>query len=131
MGPGARTGALVIVLKSLTQQLVSAGCTPVEQVVEPDFHHLDIAIAGAERIARKDRGRGWNEESPVAQPEIVVFELHRPIVREGVFEAGADQPAAGVVAAVGECAKATAGDGHARRWTRRRQCCRRRRIRSN
>src|SRR6516165_6664935 len=115
MGPGARTGALVIVLKSLTQQLVSAGCTPVEQVVEPDFHHLDIAIAGAERIARKDRGRGWNEESPVAQPEIVVFELHRPIVREGVFKASADQPAAGVVAAVGECAEATAGDGHARR----------------
>ena len=92
-------------LKSLTQQLVPARCAPVEQVVEPDFHHLDIAVAGGERIAGEDRGRGWNEEGPVAQPEIVVFHLHRPVVREGVFEASAEQPAAGVVAAVGECAK--------------------------
>jgi len=104
----------VIVLKSLTQQLVSARCAPVEQVVEPDFHHLDIAVAGGERIAGKDQGRGRYDEGPVAQPEIVVFQLHRPIVREGVFEARAEQPAAGIVAAVGECAEAAAGERHAR-----------------
>ena len=83
---------------------------PVEQVVDPNFHHLEIAGVGGERITGKERGRGRNEESPAAQTEIVVFELHRPIVRERIFEASAYQPAEGaVVAAVNE-----GGEGRAR-----------------
>src|SRR6516165_7164300 len=111
MGSGARTEALVIVLNSDVNSVIVSGCAPVEQVVEPNFEHLDIAVAGGERIAGKERGRGRNHEGPVAQPEIVVFQLHRPIVCEGVFETSADQPTAGAPAAVGgECAGGTAGE---------------------
>ena len=39
---------------------------PVEQVVDTHFHHLDIAVVGGERIAGKERGRGRNDEGPVA-----------------------------------------------------------------
>ena len=46
----------------------------------------------------------------VAQPEIVVFELHRPSVRERIFEAKACQPTAGDVAAVGEAEGAAVND---------------------
>ena len=67
-----------------------SGCAPVEQIVEPNFEHLDIAVVGSERISHKERGPGRNDEGPVAQPEIVVFQLHRPIVREGVLEARAE-----------------------------------------
>ena len=61
-----------------------------------------IAIAGGERIAGKERGRDRNGESPVAQPEIVVLELQRPMGRERPFGVSADQPAASaVVVAIG------------------------------
>jgi hypothetical protein len=98
------------------QRSVSRGnrCAPVEEIVDTNFHHLDIAIVGGERIACKERGPGRNEERPVAQSEIVVFELHRPIVRERIFEASAHQPAAGAVVAARE-AKGTAVERHARR----------------
>ena len=44
------------------EELVShARRARVEQVIETNFHHLDIAIVGGERIARKERGRGRNE----------------------------------------------------------------------
>ena len=88
---------------------------PVEQVVDTNFHHLDIAVAGGERIAGKERGRGRNGESPVAQPEIVVLELQRQMRRKRPFGASADQPAAGGVAAVGEVGEGPAGDRRARR----------------
>ena len=39
---------------------------PVEPVVDTNFHHLDIAVVGGERIAGKERGRGRNDEGPVA-----------------------------------------------------------------
>jgi hypothetical protein len=96
------------------QRSVSGGnrCAPVEEIIDTNFHHLDIAIVGGERIACKERGPGRNDESPVAQSEIVVFELHRPIVRERIFEASAYQPTAGAVAAVGETER-TAGERHA------------------
>jgi hypothetical protein len=51
--------------------VIVSGCAPVEQVVEPNFHNLDIAVVGGERVAAKDRGRGRYEEGPVAQPEII------------------------------------------------------------
>ena len=117
-GSGARTGALVIAeVKSGIEQLISGGNrhVPVEQVVDTNFDHLDIAIVGGERIAGKERGLGRNHESSVAQAEIVVLEFHRPIVPERIFEASAHQPAAGVVAAVGEGGECTAGERHARR----------------
>ena len=97
------------------QRLVSGGnrCTPVEQVVHANFHHLDIAIVGGERVASKRVGRRErNDESPVAKAEIVVFELHCP--RERIFEARAYQPAPGVVAAVREVGEGTARERHAR-----------------
>src|SRR5271163_3936702 len=77
------------------QRLVSGGnrCAPVEQVVDPDFHHLDIAVVGGEPIAGKERGGGRNDEGPVAQTEIIVFQPHHPIVRERIFVASAYQPA--------------------------------------
>src|SRR5215472_8950852 len=98
-----------------SQQLISAGNrrAPVEQVVDSNFYHLDIAIVvGGERIADKERGRGRNDESPVAQPEIIVLELHRPIVRKRIFAANADQPAAVVVVAA--VCEVTAGERYAR-----------------
>ena len=88
---------------------------PVPQVSHTNFHHLGVVVAGGERIAGKKRGRGRNGESPVAQPEIVVLELQRPMRRERPFGASADQPAAGVVAAVGEVGEGPAGDRYARR----------------
>ena len=39
---------------------------PVEQVVDTNFDHLDVAVVGGERIAGKERGRGRNDEGPVA-----------------------------------------------------------------
>src|SRR6516225_4314855 len=115
MGSGARTEALVIVLNSDVNSVIVSGCAPVEQVVEPNFYHLNIAVEVVEGIVGEERGRGRNEQSPVSQPEIVVFELHRPIVRERIFDANACQPAVGVVAAVGEGGEGTAGERHARR----------------
>ena len=64
-GPGARTGARVIALKSDVSSVIVSGCAPVEQVVEPNFHHLDIAVVGGERVAAKDWGRGRYDEGPV------------------------------------------------------------------
>src|SRR5215470_2693289 len=60
---------------------------PVPQIVHPNFEHLHIAVAGGEGIAGKERGRGRNGETPVAQPEIVVLELQRPMRRERPFGA--------------------------------------------
>ena len=75
-----------------------------------------IAIAGGERIAGKERGRDRNGESSVAQPEIVLLELQRPMGRERPFGAGADQPAASaVVVAIGEVGQGRAAERHARR----------------
>ena len=92
---------------------------PVPQVVHPNFHHLDIAVGGGERIAGKQRGRDRNGESPVAQPEIVVLELQRPMRRERPFKASADQPAASdVVVAIAEAGQGRAAEIHAGRKVR-------------
>ena len=64
---------------------------------------------GGEPIAGKERGGGRNDEGPVAQPEIIVFQPHRPILRERPFVPSAEQPA-DVVAAIG--GEVTAGERH-------------------
>src|SRR6516162_9796514 len=95
------------------ESIVPAGnrWAPVEQVVEPKFKLLNVAVVGGERIASKDWGRGWNAKTPVAQSDVIVLHLHRPIRHEHPFDASAHQPAAIVVAAAVEVA---AGDGHPR-----------------
>ena len=87
---------------------------PVPQVVHPNFHHLEIAVVGGERVAGKERGRDRNGESSVAQPEIVVLELQRPMGRERPFGASADQPAASAIVAIGEVGQGSAAQRHAR-----------------
>src|SRR5205814_7407545 len=74
-------------LKLKIESIVSGGsrCAPVEQVVDPKFELLNIAVVRGERIAGKDRGRGWNGESPVAQSEIIVLHLNRPIHSRSSF----------------------------------------------
>ncbi len=46
-------------------------------------------------------GSGGHDKGAAGQPQKVVFDLHRPVVDEGILDAGADQEAA-VAAAIAE-----------------------------
>jgi hypothetical protein len=75
---------------------------PVEQVINANSHHLNVAIVGGDYVAHGGgRESGWDRERLIAQTDIIVFHPRRPIVGESPFETGARRPA-GVGIVVGE-----------------------------
>src|SRR6185295_371695 len=61
-------------------------CRRLELEVNADFHLLDVAIEFKPAAAGKPGKRF------VGEPKKVILEFRRPIGRQGIFEAGADQP---------------------------------------
>jgi hypothetical protein len=73
---------------------------PIEQVINPDRHHLNVATAGRERV-RTDDGDRYRERI-VAQPYVVVLQFGSPIISESPFYASTTHPTAvGVTVADG------------------------------
>src|SRR5215471_12998075 len=76
---------------------------PIEQVVDPHLHHLNVAVALGESVAGEESGPSRDSKCPIVQPKIIILDLRRPIGRESPFDAHAYQPAAvGVVAQGGD-----------------------------
>src|ERR1700692_1894411 len=69
-----------------------------EQEIDPNRRHLDVVAASGESVADEERGPDWNSECSATQPDIVILELHRPIVCEGPFDTSAREPPADGVA---------------------------------
>src|SRR5215471_14763775 len=91
-----------------------AVATPIEQVVDPHLHHLNVAVALGESVAGEQWGDpSRNNKCPIIQPKIIILELRRPIGREGPLDTRAHQPAAvGVVVGGGDrCAGRQIVDG--------------------
>src|SRR5262249_10822456 len=86
----------------------------VEQVVDAAGEHIDRTTCAVECGTRRNQRRSdRNGVASVAQPEIVELDLRGPIVGDGVFDAGAEQPAAVGVAVAESSGSAGAhiGDG--------------------
>jgi hypothetical protein len=66
---------------------------PIEHVIDTELHHLDIRVADGESIAGEEPS-GWNSNRPAPQPQIIILDLRRPIVRKSPFNARAHQPTA-------------------------------------
>src|SRR6266487_5201221 len=80
-----------------------AVAAPIEQVVDPHLHHLNVAVALGESVAGEEREPSGNSKCPIIQPKIIILDLRRPIGRESPLDARAYQPAAvGVVVGGGD-----------------------------
>jgi hypothetical protein len=87
--------------KGLASRSVTVA-VPIEPVVDPHLHHLDVAVVLSE-LSGEEWGASRNSKCPIVQPQITIFDLRRPIGRESPFDARAQQPAAvGVVVGGGE-----------------------------
>jgi len=74
---------------------------PTEPVVDAELHQLNIVVVAGDRVTGKRRDdSARHDKAPAAKRDEVIFEFRRPIVGEGVFDAGADHPAAERVAGV-------------------------------
>src|SRR5262249_10411612 len=104
-------GSATLVQKFRRSVAVAA---PIEQVVDPHLHHLNVAVALGESVAGEEWGDpSRNNKGPIIQPKIIILDLCRPIGRESPLDARAHQPAAvGVVVGGGDrCAGRQIGDG--------------------
>src|SRR5215831_11264462 len=72
---------------------------PIETVVDPHLHHLDVAVPHKESVSREPLEPKRSNECPVVQPQKVILHLRRPIGQESPLDARAHQPAA--IAVVG------------------------------
>ena len=69
-----------------------AVAAPIEQVVDPHLHHLDVAVALGESVAGEEWGDpSRNNKCPIIQPKIVILDLRRPIGRKSPFDARASE----------------------------------------
>src|SRR5262249_6648938 len=79
---------------------------PIETVVDPQFHHLDVAVPLDERVPGKSEPRtnkpNRSNKCPVVQPQEIILNLRRPIGRESPLDARAHQPAAVAVVGAGD-----------------------------
>src|SRR5262249_35900378 len=88
-------GSATLVQKLRRSVAVAA---PIEQVVDPHLHHLNVAVALGETVAGEESGDpSRNNKCPIIQPKIIILDLRRPIGRESPLDARAYQPAAVVV----------------------------------
>ncbi len=46
---------------------------PIEQVVDPHLHHLNVAVALGESVA--EWGPSRNSKCPIVQPKVIIFDL--------------------------------------------------------
>src|SRR5215471_19212856 len=90
-----------------------AVAAPIEQVVDPHLHHLNVAVALGESVAGEESGDpSRNNKCPIIQPKIIILDLRRPIGRESPLDARAYQPAAvGVIGGGDRCAGRQIVDG--------------------
>src|SRR5262249_59866716 len=51
-----------------------AVAAPIEQVVDPDLHHLDVAVALGESVAGEEWGASRDGKCPIVQPQIVILD---------------------------------------------------------
>jgi hypothetical protein len=89
------SGALIAEV-TILKRCQSVSCrywaaSPVEQIIDTDREHLDIAISGGESVGA-DAGN-HNSVARVVQPEEIVFQFRRPVLRERIFDTRAQQPA--------------------------------------
>src|SRR5262249_43284445 len=101
-------------LQNLRRRRSVAIAAPIEQVVDPHLHHLNVAVALGESVAGEESGDpSRNNKCPIIQPKIIILDLRRPIGCESPLNARAHQPAAvGVVVGGGDrCASRQIVDG--------------------
>src|SRR5262249_31359321 len=67
---------------------------PIEQVVDPHLHHLDVSVADGENVVGEEWRSSRSSKCLAAQSQIIVLELRRPVVRESPLDARAHQPTA-------------------------------------
>src|SRR6516165_9589136 len=103
-------GSATLVQKLRRSVAVAA---PIEQVVDPHLHHLNVAVALGESVAGEESGDpSRNNKCPIIQPKIIILDLRRPIGRESPLDARAYQPTVGVVVGGGDrCAGRQIVDG--------------------
>src|SRR5215468_1315220 len=66
---------------------------PVEEVVDPHLHHLDVAVPHKESISSEALEPSGGNKCPVVEPQKIILHLRRPIGRESPLDARAHQPA--------------------------------------
>src|SRR5262249_46031039 len=80
-----------------------AVAAPIEQVIDPDLHHLDVAVALGESVAGEEWGASRDGKCPIVQPQIAILDLGRPVGGKSPLDARAPQPTAvGVVVGDGD-----------------------------
>src|SRR6516225_8846695 len=67
---------------------------PIKTVVDPNLHHLDVAVPHKEGVSREALESKRSNKCPVVQPQKVILHLRRPIGQESPLDARAHQPAA-------------------------------------
>ena len=82
------SGALIAEVTILKRrQSVSCrywAASPVEQIIDTDREHLDVAISGGERVGA-DAG-DHNGVARIVQPEEIVLQFRRPVLRKCIFD---------------------------------------------
>src|SRR5262249_9677584 len=70
------TGSATLVQKLRRSVAVA---TPIEQVIDPHLHHLNVAVALGESVAGEESGDpSRNNKCPIIQPKIIILDLRRP-----------------------------------------------------
>src|SRR6266581_4467799 len=98
---GARTNNMAFDSPAkLRRSVAVAVAAPIETVVDPHLHHLDVAVPHKESVSGLEPKR--SNKCPVVQPQKVILHLRRPIGQESPLDARAHQPAAIAVARGGD-----------------------------
>src|SRR5215813_15271844 len=66
-----------------------AVATPIEPIVDPCLHHLNVAVDLCESVAGEEWGASRNSKCPIVQPQIVIFDLRRPVSGKSPLDARA------------------------------------------
>src|SRR5262249_60411985 len=78
-----------------------AVAAPIEPIVDPCLHHMNVAVDLCESVAREKWGASRNSKCPIVEPQIVIFDLRRPVSGKSPLDARAHQPTA-VAVVVGD-----------------------------
>src|SRR5262249_43226423 len=85
--------------RSVAIAIAIAITAPIETVVDPYLHHLDVAVPHKKSVSGEALEPKRSNKCPVLQPQKIILHLRRPIGRESPLDARAQQPAA--IAVVG------------------------------
>src|SRR4029453_19218835 len=70
---GERPSSTSTIASPATGESVAVAA-PIEQVVDPHLHHLNVAVALGESVAGEEREPSRNSKCPIVQPQIIILD---------------------------------------------------------